>query len=156
MGAIGRNQPPVYVAKMATDYLSEFESALRGRGCTVQRRENDWSFSFGDGYGISVSVPWRVVRNGGIAHGHRDDGQRFGLPEPVDGEARANELFAGRRVEAVELDRVTADLRLIFDNETRLDIFNDSSGYEGWQAQLQVGERLLSFVGLGGGDIAIF
>jgi hypothetical protein len=47
-------------------------------------------------------------------------------------------------------------LQQTFDNETRLDIFNNSSGYEGSHARLQVGGRLVSFNGIGGGDIAIF
>lgn len=44
----------------------------------------------------------------------------------------ANRLLEGRRLVSLELDRVTADLRLYFDGETRLDVFNYSSATEGW------------------------
>ena len=77
----------------------------------------------------------------GISHGDEDDGQWFGLPEPVNGEARTNELLQGKRVVGVELDEQTADLRIVFDDGVRLDFFNNSSGYEGWQAAVPAGRR---------------
>jgi len=87
-------------------------AALQEHDCHVQRREFDWSFQFGEHLNIAVSVPWRVVTGDGIAHGDKDDGQWFGLAQPVDGEARTNELLQGQRVVGVELDEKTADLRV--------------------------------------------
>ena len=109
-------------------------AALQGRECRIRRREADWSFDFGERLKIAASVPWRVVTADGIAHGDQDDGQWFGLAEPVDGEARTSKLLQGQKVVGVELDAQTADLRLTFDGGARLDLFNNSSGYEGWQA----------------------
>ena len=85
-----------------------------------------------------------------------DDGQKFGLPEPINGEARANVLLDGRHVAYIEHDQLTADLHIYFDGETRIDVFNHSSGYEGWQAGFSNGEASGSIIGLGGGDLAIF
>src|SRR5687768_9168252 len=73
-------------------------AALHDQDCRVTRREADWSFDFGQGLNIAASVPWRVVTAEGIAHGVEDDGQWFGLAQPLDGEARTNELLQGQKV----------------------------------------------------------
>ena len=134
---------------------STLETALRGRGCRAFRRETDWNFNFGEDLGIAAFVPWRVVTADGIALGLEDDGQRFGLPRPLDGEARVNELLSGQRVSEIEVDAQTADLRVVFDGGARLDFFNNSSGYEGWQASVPIHGRVLTIVALGGGELAV-
>ncbi|MBX7495344.1 hypothetical protein K3172_05690 [Qipengyuania sp. 6B39] len=128
-------------------------AALRGREVRVFRREADWGFDFGERLHIAASVPWRIVTGDGIAHGDEDDGQQFGLPQRIDGEARVNTLLSGQRVSKVEVDGETADLRVVFDGGARLDFFNNSSGYEGWQASVPVGEEVLTVVALGGGEL---
>jgi hypothetical protein len=128
-------------------------AALHARECRVTRRETDWSFDFGERLSIAASVPWRVVTADGIAHGVEDDGQWFGLAQPVDGEARTNELLKGQKVVGVELDGQTADLRLVFDAGARLDFFNNSSAYEGWQASVPAEGRELTVIALGGGRL---
>jgi len=135
---------------------SLLDAALQGRTCRVTRRDFDWSFDFGDRHHIAVSVPWRVVTADGIAHGNKDDGHSFGLPEPVDGEERTNALLLKQEVVTVALDPQTADLRVTFDGRTRLDIFNSSAGYEGWQAYIPAEERELTIVALGGGGLTTF
>jgi hypothetical protein len=128
-------------------------TALLGREGRVSRFEADWSFDFGERLNIAASVPWRVVTADGIAHGVEDDGQWFGLAQPVDGEARTNDLLQGQKVVAVELDGQTADLRIMFDGGARLDFFNNSSGYEGWQASVPAGDKELTVIALGGGRL---
>ena len=93
---------------------------------------------------------------GGIAFADSDDGQKFGLPEPIVGAATANTLLANRRTTDVEIDPLTADLSAYFDEETRIDLFNNSSGYEGWQASYPSDNGQTQIIGLGGGDLAIF
>jgi hypothetical protein len=129
-------------------------AALQGRECRASRREADWNFDFGERLNIAASAPWRVVTADGIAHGDEDDGQRFGLPQPVDGEARVNYLLSGQKVRKVEVDGQTADLRVVFDGGARLDLFNNSSGYEGWQASVPVDGKVLTVIALGGGELA--
>ena len=136
---------------MPSGPASQLNSALTGRPCRVARREADWDFSFGDGHDITVAVPWRIVTSEGIAHGDEDDGQWFGLSQPLDGESRANELLRGDHVVGVELDEVTADLRISFASGARIDVFNNSAGYEGWQAYL--GSDRLIVVAYGGGKL---
>jgi hypothetical protein len=136
---------------------SNLGNLLAGRQCKVVKRESDWNFNFGEGLNVTASVPWRIVTPNGIAHGDRDDGQWFGLRQPVDGEARANALLRERSVVAVEADELTADLQITFDDGVRLDLFNDSSGYEGWQADLsRDSAQPLTIVAMGGGGFTIF
>lgn len=128
-------------------------AALHGRECRASRREADWNFNFAKRLSIAASVPWRVVTASGIAHGDQDDGQWFGLPQPVDGEARVNVLLSGQKVCKVEVDGQTADLRVVFDGGARLDFFNNSSGYEGWHASVPVDQKILTVIALGGGKL---
>ena len=76
----------------------------------------------------------------------------FGLAQPVDGQARTNELLQGQKVVGVDVDAETADLRVTFDGGARLDFFNSSSGYEGWQAMVG-GQDGLTVIALGGGEL---
>ncbi len=128
--------------------------SLQGRRCHVSKRECDWCFSFEDRVHIAVSVPWRVVSGGGIRYGDEDDEQAFGLAQPIDGEKRTNELLDGQKVVGTEVDEQTSDLRIMFDGGARLDFFNNSSGYEGWQAIVPVGRKELTIIALGGGGLA--
>ncbi len=139
---------------MTADVLTAFEDALKGQGCTVKRRNYDWAFDFGEGGEITIAAPWRIVRRGAIAHADTDDGQQFGLPAPIDGEVRCNDLLAQVRVAAVMVDRVTADICVQFDDGTRLELFNNSSGYEGWQATFRSEGETIAVIGMGGGNIA--
>ena len=70
----------------------------------------------------------------------------------MDGEARTNELLQGQKVVGVEVDAQTADLRVMFDGGARLDFFNNSSGYEGWQAAVGRQDGL-TVIALGGGGL---
>lgn len=138
------------------DLTSAFEASVIGRPCRVTRREADWQFDLGDGASIAVACHWRLISTDGIALTDEDDGQQFGLPTPVDAEAQANALLAGATVSIVAVDRLTSDLSLRFSNDLRLDLLNNSSGYEGWQGGFAHGESRSSIVALGGGGLAFF
>ena len=71
-------------------------------------------------------------------------------PAPVDAEAIAGELLGGREVIAAEIKPETADLVLTFEGERRLELFNNSSGYEGWTLNGSDGRRLIA---QGGGTV---
>lgn len=142
--------------EMPTDRLSTFVHAFVGRTCSVERREHRWTFTFGTDAGLGVFAPWRIVTGSSIAFADTDDHQWFGLPQPVDGQARSNELLGGRRVISFDVDVKTADIQIRFEGDLRLEVFNNSSGYEGWEAAVQVDGQTISVVGLGGGDLAIY
>lgn len=136
---------------MTDDTLAWFEQALAGRRCRVERREYDWTFDFGDGCVVDVASPWRIVAQGRIVLTASDDGHQFGLPKPVDAEAEANKLLGGLEATAASVDRQTADLRIIFANGGRVDVFNNSLGYEGWTASFRSDKHPTRIIALGGG-----
>ena len=138
------------------DLALAFEAAVVGRSCRVKRREADWSFELQEDTGFAVGCHWRLVSPDGIALTDEDDGQRFGLPEPVDAETKANALLRGTTVTSATVDRLTADLCLRFSNNLRLDVVNNSSGYEGWQGSFDHDGKGSSIIAMGGGGLAFF
>lgn len=141
---------------MQRDLIAEFEASLAGRSCVIGRREHDWTFGLSEGVGLAVSAPWRIVSGGRIAFASEDDGQMFGLNSPVDGETEARKLLGSKAITAVTLDRETADLTVHFDAGTRIDVFNNSTGYEGWQADYVINDKRWLLIAMGGGEVAVF
>ena len=78
----------------------------------------------------------------------------FGLTSPVDGVAWASKLLGSKTITTARLDRQTADLTLHLDAVTRIDVFNNSMGYEGWQATYAIDGRRRSLIAMGGGELA--
>ena len=141
---------------MKHDWLSALEQGLVGRQCVICRRECDWSVALEGGGGISIAVPWRIVASGRIAFADTDDRQQFGLPAPIDGEAEANRLISGKAITRLSINEETADLSLHFGDAARLDLFNHSMAYEGWDIALTPETGGLRVIALGGGELAIF
>ena len=135
------------------DYLHVLQHAATSATCSVLKRDSDWVFALGDAITLNVECPWRIVTAKGIAVTDEDDGQQFGLKEPVSAAVRANEMLIGKRLAAFNVDIRTADLRLSFEGGIELQVFNNSSGYEGWQASFKHGEKRLTAVGMGGGGV---
>lgn len=136
------------------DLALAFEAVLVGRSCSVKRRATDWAFDLGSNLGLAVGCHWRLVSSEGIAVTDEDDGQVFGLPAPVDAETKANDLLTGATVSSAAVDRLTADLCMRFSNGLRLDLLNNSSGYEGWQGGFEHSSKAVSIIAMGGGKLA--
>lgn len=139
---------------MQHDQISAFEASLIGRACVIGRREYDWTFDLSDGVDLAVSAPWRIVFGGRIAFASNDDGHLFGLKSPVDGEAEARKLLGSKVITAATVAKETGDLALHFEAETRIDVFNNSMGYEGWQANCVLQGERWQLIAMGGGKIA--
>jgi hypothetical protein len=97
---------------------------------------------------LNAQCPWRIVNEFGIALGSEDDAQKFGLPAPVDGAKVAMELLALKPLSKLVITDTTGDLLLEFESGVRLELFNNSSGCEGWNCGTPSG---LSVIGMGGG-----
>lgn len=140
-----------------TNYPAQLRDALLGLECRVERREPDWFFRFAPDIWFVISCPWRIVAEGGIAFADEDHGQLFGLPQPVDGEARSNELLDGALVLDASISTETADVLILLEGGRRIEVFNNSSSYEGWNVSYPDpnGAGTVTIIGLGGGDIAI-
>lgn len=122
-----------------------------GETCSrVERDGHSWSFTFGRTGGISATCPWRIQNAAHIVLTRGDDGQRFGLPAPVDAATLATATLIAP-ISRVELDEKTADLGIVFGEATVLQFWNDSSGYEGWQASIVSAAGKTVVIGLGGG-----
>jgi hypothetical protein len=125
--------------------------------CTAAiRRENIWSFEFGQGQVLNINAIWRIIADGRIALCSEDDGQQFGLPAPVNAEARARSLIIGRKIEAFAVDPETADLSIALESAIRIQVLSDSSGYEAWQATIREGATRYDLVAQGHGRLVVF
>ena len=135
------------------DAATEFTDATRGLRCTEVKlyAADSWSFDFEGRFSLIVQSPWRIVNDRGIALTNEDDGQKFGLPAPINGAIKAMELLSALRLRRVMLMEKTGDIVLEFESDTRLEVFNNSSGYEGWNCGLPSGRQA---IGRGGGTIA--
>ena len=140
------------VAKTA-DVMVDIREQLIGKLFrAVQRRENDWVFTFSNNASVGVEASWRIIAEGRNQFGDGDHGHQFGLPAPIDGESLVHELLSGKAVRAIDIREDTGDLILTFDNGTKLEVVHISAGYEGWQ--LTTGT--LNVVAQGGGQLAIW
>jgi hypothetical protein len=119
----------------------------------LMRGPHTWHFEFGAGTSLVTECPWRIIANSGIALGSVDDQQQFGLPVPIDAEAVAHKLLRGRQVTSVEVRPESSDLVLHFDSERRLELFNNSLGYEGWTLNGPDGKQIIA---QGGGHLVCF
>ena len=133
------------------EVLQEFSSA-RGAKCTSVElyAPDSWSFNFDGRLWLNVQCPWRIINERGIKLGSVDNGQQFGLPSPVDGSAVAMRLLADAPLREVLVAEKTGDIAFEFESGSRLDVFNNSSGYEGWSCGIPGFE----IIGMGGGTIA--
>ena len=116
------------------------------------RGEGSWRFEFDNGSGLDLSCAWRIVIHDCIALGYRDHGHKFGLPAPVDAVADARKLLTGP-VRRVIVREATADVDLEFESGACLEVFNSSSGYEGWECWAKNG---MLVVAVGGGKLVVF
>jgi hypothetical protein len=56
----------------------------------------------------------------------------FGLKAPYDACAEVMEFLAGRKIVAADLDTTIGDITITFEGNRKLEVINDSTGYEGW------------------------
>jgi hypothetical protein len=113
-------------------FAKELARVLVGQTAVMRRGEVVWSLSIGSHY-LMTTDTWRLIGAKSIITTSDDDGHQFGLPEPVDAEARANEALADNKINSVELDAKTGDFSLRFEGGLALQILTMSSGYETWQ-----------------------
>jgi hypothetical protein len=113
---------------------------------------DSWNFDFDGKAGLNVGCPWRIVNNEGIVISGTDHGHKFGLEEPADVSQVAGNVLSNRPVQTVVITGKTSDLVIYFTDKIELQLFNNSSGFEGWNIGTKSG---LSVIGMGGGKTAI-
>ena len=139
---------------MTAALLARFAQSLIGRRCIAEHREHDWSFNFGRGTVITVAAAWRLLTLEGVAFADRDLAEGRPMPWPLGGETAPERLLKRRKVEAVDIDAVTGDLRIQFEGDIRLEVFNNSATYDGWQADFAIDRQAVCLVGAPGGGVA--
>ena len=134
------------------DSKLEIDRAFVGLRCTsvIRFGADSWRFEFEGRTTLDVRCPWRILAEGKIALGNVDHGQQFGLPQQVDAKLEAERLLVAP-VANVTLHEKTADL--VLESGTCLDVFNSSSGYEGWECSSTDG---LLAVAMGGGELSVW
>ena len=135
------------------DIHQALSASAKGLRCTKVSlyAPDSWSFDFETKLGLNVQCPWRIVNEDGIALGSEDDGQKFGLPEPVDGSMLAMQLLSESCLKQITVVEKTADVTFEFESGTQLQIFNNSMGYEGWSCGSKSGFEVIA---MGGGTTA--
>ncbi len=137
----------------AIEIQQQLSSSAKGARCTCVElyAPGSWSFNFEGRLRLNAQCPWRIVTNRGIELGSEDDGQQFGLPAPVNGGAVALRLLAETTIKQLQITDKTGDIVFEFESGVRLEIFNNSSGSEGWNCGTPSG---LQVIGMGGGSTA--
>ncbi|MGD0908537.1 MAG: DUF6188 family protein [Candidatus Acidiferrales bacterium] len=135
-------------------WKTQIDAAFIGLHCTIVTRfaAESWRFEFEGRTTLDVRCPWRILQKGRIALGNIDDGQQFGLPTPVDAKREAFALLT-TRIAKVTIREQTSDLIVELENGTLFEVFNSSSGYEGWECSSKNG---LLLVAKGGGELGIW
>ena len=134
--------------------IARYTQAMVGRRCLVEAREHDWLFDFGRGWMLQVAAAWRLVGKEGVIFANRDDDAEQLRTWPLGGDTVAGKALKRKKVAAVHVDQATGDLSVVFDETLRLQVFNNSAAYEGWQAHFGIDGHNVSLVGLPGGGIA--
>jgi hypothetical protein len=96
-----------------------------------------------------VSGFWRILKNSKIILVSTDNGQQFGLPEPLDLVSEITKELTGKTLKRIIADKDTADLELEITDEIKIEIYTSSSGYENYY--LAINNK--TFIGMGGGTI---
>ncbi len=91
-----------------------------------------WQFQFANGVILNVHSVWRLLSGRQIEITSEDDGQKFGLTAPIDAAAQVIKLIGGNPVADVCVEAISADLTIVFSVPLRLEVINDSSGFEAW------------------------
>lgn len=109
-----------------------------------------WWFRFSGGGVVRTESAWRIVIAGHIALTSEDHRQQFGLPAPIDAEAKVRYLLCARKIEAAEVREDTGDIVLRFESGERLEVIPLSSGYQSWDVTAPNGLRIIA---QGGGNL---
>ena len=116
------------------------------------KHDYSWLFTFSDGASIITESSWRLLSKEGIAVTSEDDGQLFGLKEPVDACARVMAAVGEREITECRLEERTSDLSIRFGDDVSVQFLTMSCGFESWRARIGSEEIVCT----GGGEISFF
>jgi hypothetical protein len=114
-------------------FEDELTSRCLGASAVFKRQEAEWHLVTSSGLIFGSFGPWRLLGPERILVTTEDHGHRFGLPEPVDAEAKFNEHLRSATIERVTVDPVAGDLAIEFSGSLVVQIPTTSAGYESWK-----------------------
>lgn len=125
---------------------SIFESVNYDKG------SDSWQFHFANGiYAGSSTGFWRLLKSNRIVLVSLDNGQQFGLPQPIDLVVEVIKILTGKKLKEIKVSRETGDLTLTISEDIKIQIFIISSGYESYDFLID-GKK---YIGLGSGSIGL-
>jgi hypothetical protein len=130
--------------------------ALSGERVVAMQFDADcrcWTISTSSGAWIGIYSPWQIRDAGAVRLASGDHAQPYGVGTPVDAAARARELLAARSIVGTEVDPVSGDLTVRFEDGYLLRSFTDATGYEAWHAGTPEGAE---WIAQGSGRIVHF
>lgn len=92
---------------------------------------------FSDGSRLRAEY-WRLIIDGKERVSSFDDRQKYGLTAPINARRVLKKELQGKTVEAVRLDKETADLVFEFSGNLKLQVFG-FTGYEMWEISISRG-----------------
>ncbi|MFO1449868.1 MAG: hypothetical protein U1F61_17045 [Opitutaceae bacterium] len=116
------------------------------------KHEYSWHFTFSDGASIITESSWRLLSKDGVAVTSEDDGQLFGLKEPINACARVIAAVGGRKITECRLEERTSDLSVHFGDDVSVQFLTMSCGFESWRARIGSEEIICT----GGGGVSFF
>jgi hypothetical protein len=119
----------------------------------VQAHPFTWQFHFQGDCFVNIECPWRVFEKGTYKFSGADHDQKFGLREPFDVVKETTRLIAGKKVTELSIAKEAADLVLHFEDEVRIELLQNSGGYEAWNVS---GPDGILVVAMGGGKLAVW
>ncbi|MDO8544890.1 MAG: hypothetical protein Q7S40_30970 [Opitutaceae bacterium] len=98
------------------------------------KKDFTWLFAFTDGVTVTTDSSWRLLTTEGVVVTSQDDGQLFGLREPVDAGARVLAVISDSTVRESRMGERSGDLIIDFHAGATLEFLTLSSGFESWSA----------------------
>jgi hypothetical protein len=118
----------------------------------VIKQDYTWFFQLGNGASFATEMPWRLVAADGLRVSSEDEGQTFGLAQPVDAAESVLGCVGAAPIKSLHAEPLTGDLHVEFANGMRLELLQLSSGHESWRL-LAGGKEVVC---LGGGSLTSF
>lgn len=127
---------------------------------SVEKVDSTWCFRFTSDITIGTEAQWRLMIKERMVITSEDDGQPFGLPEPVDAARIVMAKIGNHTIDSATISTSTGDLMIELSERAQLQLLQLSSGYEAWQIWVRWAKADDSLVSetetlcMGGGDIA--
>jgi len=90
-----------------------------------------WLFKFIKGK-LLIGCPWRILEGGKKFLASGDEGQIYGLTEPIDLKKQVMLLLSGKKITKFEIEEKTGDISIEFEQDIILQTYGFDS-YESWE-----------------------